>query len=82
MERGRVGAARPKAAIPVAWTFMSEILTKHGRMIERLPRSNNRRFDRVLWPYDGHECPSCRSSLDGQQLNDEVQRCIGGHRRR
>ncbi len=27
-------------AIPVAWTFMSEILTKQGRIIERLSRSN------------------------------------------
>ena len=36
METGRVVGTRSKAAIPVAWTFMSEILTKHGRMIEHL----------------------------------------------
>ena len=41
METGRVVGTRSKAAIPVAWTFMSEILTKHGRMIEHLSRSNN-----------------------------------------
>ena len=28
METGRVVAARSRAAIPVAWTFMSEILTQ------------------------------------------------------
>ena len=37
---------------------MSEILTEHGRIIERLSRYNNFRFDRVSWPCDGHECPS------------------------
>ncbi len=47
-----------QAAIPVAWTFMSEILTRQGRIIERLSGSNNHRFDRVLWPCDGQECPS------------------------
>ena len=46
------------AAIPLAWTFMSEILTRHGRIIERLSMYNKVRFDRVSWPCDGHECPS------------------------
>ena len=30
------------------------------RNIERLPRHNNFRFDRVSWSCDGHECPSYR----------------------
>ena len=51
-----------KDSIPVAWTFMSEILTKHVRDIQRLPSYNNLRFDRASWPCDGHECPSC---IDG-----------------
>ena len=37
---------------------MSEILTKHGRIIERLSMYNKTRFDRVSWPCHGHECPS------------------------
>ena len=57
-ETGRVVATQSRTAIPVAWTFMSEIFTKHGRLIERGSRSNNHRFDLVLWPCDGHECPS------------------------
>ena len=57
-ETGRVREARSRAAIPVAWTFMSEILAKHRRIIERLQSHNNFRFDRVSWSCDGHECPS------------------------
>ena len=37
---------------------MSEILTKQGRIVERLSRYNNLRSDRVSWPCDGHQCPS------------------------
>ena len=54
----RVGDTSNNDAIPVAWTFMSEILTKHGRIIELLSMYNTIRFDHVSWPCDGHECPS------------------------
>ena len=51
--KDRVIAARSKVAIPVAWTFMSEILTRHGRIIERLSMYNKIRFDRVSWHATG-----------------------------
>ena len=57
----RVAALKP--AIPVAWTFMSEILTGHRRIAERLSRHNNLRFDRVSWQCDGHECPSYLATI-------------------
>ena len=53
-----VPATQSKVAIPVAWTFMSEILASHRRIVERLSRHNNQRSDSDSWPYDGHECPS------------------------
>jgi hypothetical protein len=63
IEMGRVIAAQSKAATPVAWTFMSEIFTKHGRTRDWLSRYHNFRFDRVSWSCDGHECPSYIRSL-------------------
>jgi hypothetical protein len=59
----KVQAILSMAAISVAWTFMSEILTTHDRIIGRLSRSNNQCFDRVSWPCDGHEWPSYIRSL-------------------
>ncbi len=53
-----VPAAQSKVAIPVAWTFMSEILASHRRIVERLSRHINQRFHRVSWRSDRHECPS------------------------
>ena len=53
---GRVREAQSKAAIPVAWTFMSEILVSPRRNIQRLPKHNSFRFDRVSWLCDGQEC--------------------------
>ena len=57
METGRVLETWSNTAIPVAWTFMSETLTSRRRIIERMPRRKNLRFNCVSWPYDGHECP-------------------------
>ncbi len=37
---------------------MSETLATHHRIVERLSRHNNLRFDKFSWPSDGHECPS------------------------
>ena len=37
---------------------MSEILAKHRFIAARLSSHNNRRFECVFWPCDGHECPS------------------------
>jgi hypothetical protein len=48
---------------------MSEILTKYGRIIERLSMHNNLRFDRVSWPGDGHECPSYMQSFRRRTQN-------------
>ena len=67
--KDRVIAARSKVAIPVAWTFMSEILTRHGRIIERLSIYNRIRFDRVSWLCDGHECPSYIGSFHHRAQN-------------
>ena len=47
---------------------MSEILTKHGRIIERLSMHNMIRFDRVAWPCDGHECPSYSTTLLASEI--------------
>ena len=47
-----------EAAIPIPWTFMSEILASDRRIFERLSSNNNVRFGSVSWPSDGHECPS------------------------
>ena len=58
MERGQGLSARSRAVIPVAWTFMSEILASDRRIVVRLSRHQNLRFDSVSWPCDGHECPS------------------------
>ena len=44
--------------LTVPWTFMSETLATHHRIVERLSRHNNLRFDKFSWPSDGHECPS------------------------
>ncbi len=57
-ETGQVPETRSGAAIHVAWTFMSEILANHLGIVERSSSRNNFRFDCVLWPCDGHECPS------------------------
>ena len=48
---------------------MSAILTKHGRIIERLSRHNNLRFDRISWLGDGHECPSYVRSFHHRTQN-------------
>gem|GEM_PF-2195375 len=58
MEKGRVLEDRSNSAIPVAWTFMSEIFAMQRRIVEHLSLDNNLRSDSVSWPGDGHEYPS------------------------
>ena len=60
---------RSNAAIPVAWTFMSEMFAMHRRIVERRSRHNNFRFDAVVWPCDGHGCPSYRRSYRHHSLS-------------
>ena len=57
-------ATRSKAPIPVAWTFMSEILTKHRHIIERHEKNQNLGFDSASWACAGHECPSYSNRSD------------------
>ena len=68
---GRVLEARFKAAIPVAWTFMSEIFAKHRRIAEPMSSHNNPRSDSVSWPCDGHECPSYIRSFSPQNPQNQ-----------
>ena len=42
---------------------MSEILARHCRIVERVARHSNPRFDYDSWPCDGHECPSYKQGL-------------------
>lgn len=49
---------RSKAAMHVAWAFMSESFAKHAFTVVRLSMDNMLRFHSVSWPCDGPACPS------------------------